>query len=127
MLPVPHPGTPGRVTSACPSTLTQLVLDLHSQVVGIHNDPVLRGCFHWSHHCEDGKQPGGCVSQQPYLPAPQLGRPQMWLEGSKRGSKVNQGRVCVSAHLPSLPQASLDSTPFHPRTKPSWGSPGADS
>lgn len=118
---VPHPGTPGRVISACPSTLTQLVLDLHCQVVGIHDDPVLGGCFHRSHHCEGGKQPGGCVSQKPYFPAFRLGRLQIWLEGSRRGSKVNQGRMCVSAYLPSLPQASLDSTPSHPRTKPAWG------
>lgn len=116
MLPVPYPGTPGRVTSACSSILTQLVLDLHSQVVGIHDDPVLGGCFHRSHHCEGWKQPGGCVSQQPHLPAPQLGKPQMWLEGSRKGSKVNQGRMCVSVHLLSLPQTSLDSTPSHPRT-----------
>lgn len=34
-------------------SLTQLVFYLHSQVVGIHNDSVLRGCLHWSHHYED--------------------------------------------------------------------------
>ena len=42
--------------------LTQFVLDLHSQVVSVHDDPVFRGRLDWSHHCEGEKQPGGvCV------------------------------------------------------------------
>lgn len=37
--------------------LTQLILDLHGQVVSIHDDSVFRGRLNRSHHCEDEKQP----------------------------------------------------------------------
>lgn len=54
--PHPHPPPPAGL-SASPPTLTQLVLNLHCQVVGVHDDPVFGRRLHWSHHCEGEKQP----------------------------------------------------------------------
>ena len=52
----------GDTGQGCPClpfpALTQLVLDLHRQVVGVHDDPVLGGRLHRSHHCEDEEEPG---------------------------------------------------------------------
>lgn len=66
--PVGKGGGMRGVTGGClrlPPALTQLVFDLHGQVVGIHDDAVFRRCLHRSHHCEDTEW-HGCEDLNPY-------------------------------------------------------------
>lgn len=96
--------------------LTQLVLNLHRQVVGVHDDTVFGGCLHGAHHCEEEKAPGVCVSA-PTLPGPQLR--EATAAGQEEGRWVNRG-TGSPACKPRPSPSSLDLTPSHPGTEPSW-------
>lgn len=82
--------------------LTQFILDLHGQVVRIHNDPVFRCCLDRSHHCEDDKPPGWLGV---YQKAPTAGgvRGQRRMAGGELGTEDKTwSGASMSAHLPSL-------------------------
>lgn len=81
--------------------LTQFILDLHCQVVCVHDDPVFGRRLHRSHHCEDDKPPGWLGV---YLSSTAGGVRGQWrMAGGELGTEDKTwSGASMSAHLPSL-------------------------
>lgn len=97
--------------------LTQLVLDFHCQVVGVHDDRVLGGRLHRSHHCEDGKEPRTAKCLSPHLPAGSHSREIGGGAGGQQEERVRaetRGQVCVAVNLSSLPPGQSRRDPISP-------------